>query len=73
MKDSNSGGVAVFLILAVKIVSIVWAGVIAYDWLDPDDAFSFIGFLVVWSIMGFCLERLLGILGLIIISIFSKD
>lgn len=51
MNRSNSGGVLVALLWFVTIIISVVSGIIAWRWIEPENFWGAIIFLIVWGIL----------------------
>lgn len=49
--STNNGGALVTIMWILTIFFSIVAGVISWDWVDPDGIFGLIGFLLVWGIL----------------------
>ena len=51
MSDSQNAGFFVAILWIVTIALSILSGIIAWDWVEPDSFFGFIGFLLVWGLL----------------------
>lgn len=51
MSNSDNGGCLVVIMWIATIAISIGSGVLAWDWIEPDDFFGAIIFLIVWGIL----------------------
>ena len=51
MSDSQNAGFFVAILWIVTVALSILSGIIAWDWVEPDCFFGFIGFLLVWGLL----------------------
>jgi hypothetical protein len=56
--ETTAGFIGILAIVG-RIISVVYSGIWAFDWVEPKSFFSFIGFLIVWGILGKILDFIL--------------
>lgn len=61
MSDNTAAGCLGVIILAGTIGSWIFAGVLAWDWIEPKSFFGALKFLIVWSILGYIFQLISGL------------
>jgi len=51
MSNSNNGGAFVALLWILTLILTIVAGVLSWNWTDPDSFFEVIGFLFLWGVL----------------------
>jgi hypothetical protein len=51
MSNSNNGGALVAVMWIVTVILTIFAGIISWNWVDPDGFMELIGFLLIWSVL----------------------
>lgn len=51
MSNSNNGGGVVAILWIVTVIFSILAGIISWNWVDPESFGGFIGFLLVWGVL----------------------
>jgi hypothetical protein len=51
MSNSNEGGVLVAILWIVTVILTIFAGILSWNWMNPDGFIEFIGFLLVWGVL----------------------
>lgn len=68
MSNSNDGGCLAIFAIIIPIATWIWTGTMAWDWVEPENFWGAIKFLIVWGIFGY-IAQIIG--GLIIAGIVS--
>ncbi len=51
MSNSNNGGVVVAILWILTVIFSILAGIISWNWVDPDSFGGLIGFLLIWGVL----------------------
>lgn len=51
MSNSDNGGALVALMWIVTILISIGSGILAWNWIEPENFWGAIGFLIVWGIL----------------------
>jgi hypothetical protein len=66
--NKNDGCLVVFLYGGTIVLSVI-AGILSWKWVDPDSFWTFVGFLIRWSILSTLAHFI--VMGLV--SLFSQN
>jgi hypothetical protein len=67
--DNNLGGVFIIIIFLLRIGLPLYAGFKAWEMVEPESFFGFIGFLILWGII----TTIIQFIAIGIISLFSNN
>jgi hypothetical protein len=51
MSSSDNSGILMLLMWIVTVIISIAAGVMAWDWVEPESFFGAVGFLIIWGIL----------------------
>lgn len=51
MSNSDSGGAMIALLWIITIAISITTGILAWNWIEPDNFWGAIGFIVIWGIL----------------------
>lgn len=66
------GALLGILVIGLQIAGVVLTGMWAYDIVEPNGFFGFLGFLVFWGILEWAVFSVLGFMGAAFIAIFEN-
>jgi hypothetical protein len=68
MSYSNNGGTLVFTMWTLTIILTGIAGILSWDWIEPNGLWGFIGFLILWGI----LSKVAHLISMALVTLFSS-